>query len=98
MTMTYTDLTFKQFCDLRSEFVDFKLKDMTNEELICLLKTFMTNEVENLGQQELKNKIDEYDEYLYNILVSYVKDEDNSYEVLQEFFDERHANDWVDDY
>ena len=76
---------------------DFKIKDMTNEELICLLKTFMTNEVENLGQQELKNKIDEYDEYLYNILVSYVKDEDNSYEALQEFFDDRHANDWVDD-
>ena len=98
MTMTYTDLTFKQFCDLRSEFVDFKLKDMTNEELISLLEKFMLKETEKWDQQELKNKIDEYDEYLYNILVSYVKDEDNSYEVLQEFFNDRHANDWVDDY
>tara|TARA_R100000353_G_scaffold57100_1_gene45273 strand:+ start:240 stop:536 length:297 start_codon:yes stop_codon:yes gene_type:complete len=98
MTMTYTDLTFKQFCDLRSEFVDFKLKDMTNEELINLLKKFMINEVENLGQQDLKDRIDEYDEFLYDILVSYVKDEDNSYEVLQQFFDERHADDWVNDY
>ena len=96
--MAYTNLTSKQFCDLKSEFVEFKLKDMTNEELISLLKKIMLKETEKWDQQDLKDQIDEYDEFLYNILVSYVKDEDNSYEVLQEFFHDRHANDWVNDY
>ena len=96
--MAYTNLTSKQFCDLKSEFVEFKLKDMTNEELISLLEKIMLKETEKWDQQDLKDQIDEYDEFLYNILVSYVKDEDNSYEVLQEFFHDRHANDWVNDY
>tara|TARA_Y100001972_G_C7421072_1_gene217561 strand:- start:63 stop:353 length:291 start_codon:yes stop_codon:yes gene_type:complete len=96
--MTYTNLTSKQFCDLKSEFVEFKVKDMTNEELISLLKKIMLKETEKWDQQDLKDQIDEYDEFLYKILVSYVKDEDNSYEVLEEFFNDRHADDWVNDY
>ena len=94
--MTFAELDFKQFCDLRSEFVDFKIQDNTTEELIKLLKKLMYKESEHWGQQELKNKIDEYDEYLYDILVSYVKDEENASEVLEEFKHDRHSNDWID--
>ena len=39
--MTFAELDFKQFCDLRSEFVDFKIQDNTTEELIKLLKKYM---------------------------------------------------------
>ena len=94
--MTFAELDFKQFCDLRSEFVDFQIQENTTEELIKLLKKFMLKETEQWGQQELKDKIDEYDEYLYDILVSYVKDEENASEVLEEFKDDRHSLDWID--
>tara|TARA_B100000886_G_scaffold93554_1_gene61878 strand:+ start:1173 stop:1457 length:285 start_codon:yes stop_codon:yes gene_type:complete len=93
--MTFAELDFKQFCDLRSEFVNFKIQDNTTEELIKLLKKLMYKESEQWGQQELKDKIDEYDEYLYDILVSYVKDEENASEVLEEFKQER-LIDWID--
>ena len=94
--MTFAELDFKQFCDLRSQFVDFKIQDNTTEELIKLLKKLMYKESEQWGQQELKDKIDEYDEYLYDILVSYVKDEENANEVLEEFKHDRHSLDWID--
>ena len=94
--MTFAELDFKQFCDLRSEFVDFQIQENTTEELIKLLKKFMLKETEQWGQQKLKDKIDEYDEYLYDILVSYVKDEENASGVLEEYKDYRHSLDWID--
>jgi len=94
--MTFAELDFKQFCDLRSEFVNFKIQDNTTEELIKLLKKFMLKQTEQWGQQELKDQIDKYDEYLYDILVSYVKDEENASKVLEEFKHDRHSNDWID--
>ena len=33
----------------------------------------------------LKREIDEYDDNLYDILLSYIRDEENSYEALCEF-------------
>ena len=47
--MTFAELDFKQFCDLRSEFVDFKIQDNTTEELIKLLKKFMLKQTEQWG-------------------------------------------------
>ena len=94
--MTFAELDFKQFCDLRSEFVDFKIQDMTTESMISFIKEVMYKETEKLGQQDLKDQVDKYDEYLYDILVSYVKDEENADEVLEEFKNERHSMDWID--
>ena len=91
--MIFAELDFKQFCDLRSEFVDFKIQDMTTESMISFIREVMYKETEKLGQQDLKDQVDKYDENLYDILVSYVKDEENSSEVLEEFKHER----WVDD-
>lgn len=91
--MIFAELDFKQFCDLRSEFVDFKIQDMTTESMISFIREVMYKETEKLGQQDLKDQVDKYDENLYDILVSYVKDEESSSEVLEEFKHER----WVDD-
>ena len=36
------------------------------------------------------------DEFAYEILEDYVTDTVGSYEIYQEFLEERHANDWID--
>ena len=49
-----------------------------------------------MKQDELKDHISEYDEFAYEILEDYVTDTVGSYEIYQEFLQERHANDWID--
>ena len=94
--MINTELTEDQLIELKSEFVDFKINEMTNEELIDYVRAMMLLDVDP-DPEILKDEIDAYDDNLYDILVPYVKDEDGSYEELQEFFHDRHANDWIDD-
>ena len=90
-------LNRNQLQSLREEFVDFKINEMTNEELLDYASNQMLQDVMNLNQDELENEINIYDDFLYDILVPYVKDEENSYEALQEYIHERHENDWIDD-
>ena len=90
-------LNRNQLQSLREEFIDFKINEMTNKELLDYASNQMLQDVMNLNQDELANEINTYDDYLYDILVPYVKDEENSYEILQEFIHERHENDWIDD-
>ena len=94
--MTNTELTKDQLIELKSEFVDFKINEMTNEELTDYVRAMMLLDIDP-DPEILKDTIDEYDDFLYDILVSYVKDEENSYEILQEFIHERHENDWIND-
>ena len=82
--------------DLRREFVKFKLADMTSEDLFAYIRDVMMNDLIDLNEEELRDEIDDYDEYLYEVLASYVKDEEGSYEEMQEFIHDRHANDWID--
>ena len=82
--------------DLRREFVKFKLADMTSEDLFAYIRDVMMNDIIDLDEEELRDEIDDYDEYLYEVLASYVKDEEGSYEEMQEFIHDRHANDWID--
>ena len=42
-----------------------------------------------MKQEELKDHIDEYDEYAYEILEDYVADRVGTYELYQEFLQER---------
>ena len=93
--MTNTELTEDQLIELKSEFVEFKLNEMSFAELQDYVRSMMLLEVDP-DPEILKDTIDEYDDFLYDILVSYVKDEENSYEILQEFIHERHENDWID--
>ena len=82
--------------DLRKEFIRFKLDEMTNEDLYSYIRDIMMNDLIDLNEEELRDEIDDYDEYLYEILAKCVKDEEGSYEEMQEFIHDRHANDWID--
>ena len=82
--------------DLRREFVKFKLADMDSEDLFAYIRDDMMNDLIDLDEEELRDEIDDYDEYLYEVLAKYVKDEEGSYEEMQEFIHDRQANDWID--
>ena len=88
--------TKQELQDLRKEFVKFKLADMDSEDLFAYIRDIMMNDLIDLDEEELREEIDDYDEYLYEVLASYVKDEEGSYEEMQEFIHDRHANDWID--
>jgi len=85
--------TKEQLQDLRKEFVKFKLADMTSEDLFAYIRDVMMNDLIDLEEDELRDEIDEYDEYLYEVLAPYVLDQEGSYEVLQEFIHDR-KEDW----
>ena len=89
-------LTTDQLTDLKEEFIEFKINEMTTEDMQAYIRDIMIHDVNVLNQEELEYEINSYDDFLYDILVSYVKDEENSYEILQEFIHERHENDWID--
>ena len=82
--------------DLRREFVKFKLADMDSEDLFAYIRDVMMNDLIDLDEEELRDEIDDYDEYLYEVLAKYVKDEEGSYEEMQEFIHDRQANDWIE--
>ena len=88
--------TKQELQDLRKEFVKFKLADMDSEDLFAYIRDVMMNDLIDLNEEELRDEIDDYDEYLYEVLASYVKDEEGSYEEMQEFIHDRHAYDWID--
>ena len=89
-------LTTDQLTDLREEFIEFKINEMTTEDMQAYIRDIMIHDVNVLNQEELEYEINSYDEHLYEVLVPYVKDEEGSYEVMQEFIHDRHANDWID--
>ena len=88
--------TKQELQDLRREFVKFKLADMASEDLFAYIRDVMMNDIIDLDEEELRDEIDDYDEYLYEVLANYVKDEEGSYEEMQEFIHDRQANDWID--
>ena len=88
--------TKQELQDLRREFVKFKLADMASEDLFAYIRDVMMNDIIDLDEEELRDEIDDYDEYLYEVLASYVKNEEGSYEEMQEFIHDRQANDWID--
>ena len=94
-------LTTDQTKDLVDEFVKFVMNDWTAEQMRSYVFDSLKQEIvctrSHLPLDEsLKLQIDEYDDNLYDILVPYVKDVDGSYEEMQEFIHDRHANDWID--
>ena len=96
-----TTLNKDQLTDLVNEFVSIQINDMSQEDIYAYLRDIMRQDIINSNnhltlQESLKEQINEYDENLYEVLVPYVKDEEGSYEVMQEFIHDRHANDWID--
>ena len=97
-----TTLNKDQLTDLVNEFVSIQINDMSQEDIYAYLRDIMRQDIINSNnhltlQESLKEQIDEYDENLYEVLVPYVKDEEGSYEVMQEFIHDRHAMEWIDD-
>ena len=89
-------LTHDQFQDLKKEFVDFKINEMTHEDMYAWIRDVYLHELNKCTIDEIKDEIDEYDEHLYGLLIPYVQDREGAYEELQEFIHDRHANDWID--
>ena len=89
-------LTPDQLQDLREEFIEFKINEMTSEDMASYIRDIMLHDVNVLNKEELEYEINSYDDNLYEILEDYVTDTVGSYTALQEFIHDRHANDWID--
>ena len=90
-------LTPDQLQDLREEFIEFKINEMTSEDMASYIRDIMLHDVNVLNKEELEFEINSYDDNLYEILTDYVTDTVGSYTALQEFIHDRHAMDWIDD-
>ena len=91
-----TTLTKDQLQDLREEFIEFKINEMTSEDMASYIRDIMIHDVNILNKEELEYEINSYDDNLYEILEDYVTDTVGSYTALQEFIHDRHANDWIE--
>ena len=91
-----TTLTKDQLQDLREEFIEFKINEMTSEDMASYIRDIMIHDVNVLNKEELEYEINSYDDNLYEILEDYVTDTVGSYTALQEFIHDRHANDWIE--
>ena len=91
-----TTLTPEQVQDLREEFIDFKINEMSREEMADWIRTVYLDELERCTVDELEYEINSYDDNLYGLLIPYVQDREGAYEELQEFKHDRHANDWIE--
>ena len=89
--------TAEQIQDLREEFVEFKINEMTTEDMASYIRDVYMYELDKCTEDELREEIDAYDENLYEVLAPYVLDMEGSREVMQEFIHDRHAMEWIDD-
>ena len=96
--MTCTALTPQQLADLKKEYVQMMLTDMSSDELFEYATHKALADIATMKQDQLKTHIEEYDDFAYEILEDYVTDTDGSDTTYEEFMHDRHANDWVDDY
>ena len=90
-------LTKDQTKSLVDEFIQFVINDWTKEQMQSYVYDSLKQEIlctrNHLPLNEsLKLQIDEYDENLYDILLSYVRDEENSYEILCEYQQDSQEN------
>ena len=91
-----TTLTAEQVQDLREEFIDFKINEMSREEMADWIRTVYLDELERCTVDELEYEINSYDDNLYELLIPLIQDREGAYEELQEYIHDRHANDWID--
>ena len=90
------ELTEDQLIELKVQFVEFKLNQMTHEDLYQYVRDIMMLDIDP-DPEILKDEIDGYDDNLYDVLVPYVLDEDGAYDILQEYIHDLNAHDWIDD-
>ena len=83
------ELTHDQFTELKKEFVDFKINEMSREQMADWISTVYLSELDKCTEDEVKEEIDYYDDNLYEILEDYVTDTVGSYTALQEYIHDR---------
>ena len=81
--------TADQLQDLRQEIIEFKINEMTTEDMASYIRDIMIHDVNVLNEEELRYEIDSYDDNLYEILAPYVLDMEGSWETMQEFRHDR---------
>ena len=69
-------LTAEQVQDLREEFIEFKINEMTSEDMASYIRDIMIHDVNVLNEEELEYEINSYDDHLYDLLIPYVQDEE----------------------
>jgi len=84
-----TTLNKDQLQDLREEFIEFKINEMTSEDMASYIRDIMIHDVNVLNKEELEYEINSYDDNLYELLEDYVTDTVGSYTALQEFIHDR---------
>ena len=84
-----TTLNKDQLQDLREEFIEFKINEMTSEDMASYIRDIMLHDVNVLNKEELEYEINSYDDNLYEILEDYVTDTVGSYTALQEYIHDR---------
>ena len=84
-----TTLNKDQLQNLREEFIEFKINEMTSEDMASYIRDIMIHDVNVLNKEELEYEINSYDENLYEILEDYVTDTVGSYTALQEYIHDR---------
>ena len=83
--------THDQFEDLKKQFVEFYINDMTTEQMADWIRVVYLGELNKCTEDEVREEIDRYDENLYEVLAPYVLDMEGSWEVMQEFIHDRHS-------
>ena len=78
-----------QLQDLREEFIEFKINEMTTEDMASYIRYIMIYDVNVLNEEELRYEIDSYDDNLYEVLAPYVLDQEGSWDTMQEFIQDR---------
>ena len=71
--------THDQFEDLKKEFVEFYINDMTTEQMADWIRVVYLGELNKCTEDEVREEIDRYDENLYEVLAPYVLDEEGSW-------------------
>ena len=95
--MTIATLTKDQLTELKKEFIEFKLNEMSYEDMASYIRDIWMKDGALDDPYELQFEINSYDDNLYDILVPYVLDEDGAYDILQGYIHELHTHDWIDD-
>ena len=83
--------TAEQIEDLKKEFVEFYINDMTTEQMADWIRVVYLGELNKCTEDDVREEIDRYDENLYEVLAPYVLDMEGSWEVMQEFIHDRHS-------
>ena len=78
-----SNLTKDQLQDLREEFIEFKINEMTSEDMASYIRDIMIHDVNVLNKEELEFEINSYDENLYEVLEDYVTDTVGSYSITR---------------